>query len=769
MVRLFRHSLVLLGLALAFMAAPASAGIDEVFEKPSEKGPWGSMLEWALGTEGFGKSYALVIGISDYTGGFEPLRATKNDPVRMKDFLLDEAGFDHVHVLTDDKASKRRIAELLEDVFPELVGTDDRFLFYWSGHGTQPLDALSKPLGYLPLANSGKRQFSSMVSMDDLTRWDRRIAAKHALFLLDACFSGLAGNEAKNTLQDFTIARLSKPAHHLITAGTGKEQAIAHSRWQGSLFTDTIIKAARGAADAQNDFPRDGVVNLAELMAYTRQQIHHERVKANWTETITPQWNHLRSNQGEFFFVTSAKKREVARVGDDIEIEHGMPVVLLGPGENTPINVRCDAEADRLFWDSVKDETVPAFFQAYLEKVESGELCGQFSTLATLKLKRLEQEPAAGPANAPAALSRERVIQIQEMLSELGFDPGTIDGDFGPRTRSAVIAFQRSIGATATGSITEEDEVALATAYADLRARRLEEIAKQDRGSTGGGFGDLAPGSTFQDCNDCPEMVVIPAGSFQMGSPDDEEGRYADEGPQHRVTLDAPFALGKYEVTRGQFSRFVAATGHEAKGCRYWDGDSVENDPNRSWRDPGYEQSNNHPVACVSWEDAQAYIDWLRKESGENYRLPSEAEWEYAARAGTMTRYFWGDDADEGCSFANGGDEKLKEATGWTHVLACNDGFYGTAPVGSFRSNAFDLYDISGNVWEWIEDLYHESYDGAPSDGSPWVEGNNSARVLRGGSWDDEPRLLRSAYRVWDEPGYRDFISGFRVARTLTP
>ena len=755
MVRLFRHSLVLLGLALAFMAAPASAGIDEVFEKPSEKGPWGSMLEWALGTEGFGKSYALVIGISDYTGGFEPLRATKNDPVRMKDFLLDEAGFDHVHVLTDDKASKRRIGELLEDVFPELVGTDDRFLFYWSGHGTQPLDALSKPLGYLPLANSGKRQFSSMVSMDDLTRWDRRIAAKHALFLLDACFSGLAGNEAKNTLQDFTIARLSKPAHHLITAGTGKEQAIAHSRWQGSLFTDTIIKAARGAADAQNDFPRDGVVNLAELMAYTRQQIHHERVKANWTETITPQWNHLRSNQGEFFFVTSAKKPEVARVGDDIEIEHGMPVVLLGPGENTPINVRCDAEADRLFWDSVKDETVPAFFQAYLEKVESGELCGQFSTLATLKLKRLEQEPAAGPANAPAALSRERVIQIQEMLSELGFDPGAVDGDFGPRTRSAVIAFQRSIDVLATGRMTEDDEIALAKAFADLRA---EQRARADE-----------PGSTFQDCNDCPEMVVIPAGSFQMGSPDDEEGRDADEGPQHRVTIDAPFALGRYEVTRGQFSRFVAATNHEAKGCRYWDGDSVENDPNRSWRDPGYEQSNNHPVACVSWEDAQAYIDWLRKESGENYRLPSEAEWEYAARAGTTTRYFWGDDADEGCSFANGADQTAKkEQTGWT-VMACDDGYYGTASAGSYRPNRFGLHDMTGNLWEWLEDRWHDNYDDAPIDGRAWVDGNNSARVLRGGSWVNGPWLLRSAYRDRFVPDGRGNDLGFRVARTLTP
>ncbi len=314
------------------------SGIDQAFKKDSEQPIWGRIAEWTLGVEGFNKSYALVIGISKYAGGFQPFQSTSEDPIRIKEFLLDEAGFDYVHLLTEEKATKRRISTLIEEFFPDQVGENDRFLFYWSGHGTETIDALGRKLGYLPLADSGKRQFGSMISMDDIARWDRRIRAKHALFLLDACFSGLAGIEAKSSLQDATIARLSKPAHHLITAGSGDEQAIADHRWNGSLFTDTFIKGARGAADAQSDFVQDGVVNLAELMAYLRQRMDRERLQVGWTGTITPQWNHLRSNQGEFFFVTDIKKREMASLDKDVEIESDRPVVPMGPGASSPID-----------------------------------------------------------------------------------------------------------------------------------------------------------------------------------------------------------------------------------------------------------------------------------------------------------------------------------------------------------------------------------------------------------------------------------------------
>ncbi len=760
----WRFGFFTLGLALFILGGPAVAGIDQGYSKTEGKQSWGEIFGWTFGGEEIGKAHALIVGISQYRG-FRKLDETAGDPERMRTFLLDDAGFDYVHVLTDEKVTRDRLRTLIQDDFRKRVGPNDRFVFYWSGHGI-PVEARSRQLGYLPLSGSAEDSIASMLAMRDV-RTDH-IDAKQALHVLDTCFSGLARlPETQVARRNLTVELLNKPARHLLTATTGAGQTIASREWAGGIFTDAFIAGARGEADRSDD----GVVNMLELEDFVRDRVNAKRNFAEWPDEIKPKSYDLQENEGEFFFITAAKKREVARVDQDVAIEHGMPVVLLGPGENPPVNVQCDAEADRLFWETVRDKTESRYFQAYLERVRSGELCGRFASLAEIELDRLTRtpEPAAGPANAPATLPRERVIQIQEMLNELGFDPGTIDGDFGPRTRTAVIEFQRSIDAPATGTITERDEIALAEAFADVRARRLAAAASGNNGGSGSGLGSSAPDKAFRDCPDCPEMVIIPAGSFMMGSPEDEEGRYSDEGPQHRVTIGSPFALGKYEVTRGQFSRFVSTTGHEASDCKIWDGDSWEDSPVNSWRDPGYAQTDDHPVACVSHEDAQAYVTWLKTETKAPYRLPSEAEWEYAARAGATSRFIWGEDADTGCSYANGADQTgRKEQSSWT-TMACDDGYYGTAPVGSYRANPFGLHDMTGNLWESLEDNWHDDYKGAPSDESPWVEGNNSARVLRGGSWNSTPRNLRSANRYRKKPVLRSDGNGFRVARTLTP
>ena len=197
--------------------------------------------------------YALVIGISAYSNGITPLQYTRNDPIRMRDFLLDEEGFDYVHVLTEEKATFRRIRQLMEDELPALIGENDRFLFYWSGHGIDFKDGTGRARGYLPLATSGPGQRSSMVSMAQLDAWDDWINARHALYLLDACASGLAsyevqGEEDFEGLDNATLERLSKPGRHLITAGTGEQKTIASARWEGSVFTDSILRAARRVA-----------------------------------------------------------------------------------------------------------------------------------------------------------------------------------------------------------------------------------------------------------------------------------------------------------------------------------------------------------------------------------------------------------------------------------------------------------------------------------------------------------------------------------------
>ena len=278
-------------------------------------------------------------------------------------------------------------------------------------------------------------------------------------------------------------------------------------------------------------------------------------------------------------------------------------------------------------------------------------------------------------------------------------------------------------------------------------------------------------GDSFRDCPQCPEMVVVPAGSYRMGSPSYEQGRQEDEGPVHEVTIAAPFAIGRYEVTVAEFGRFVDETGYLAgNSCYAYEGGNWETRAGQGWRNPGFGQSGRHPVACANWNDAQAYAAWLSRETGEKYRLPSESEWEYAARAGTTTARYWGDGESAQCRHANGGDAGVKERYSdwnWT-VASCRDGHVHTAPVGSFAANGWGLHDMLGNVWEWTEDCRNGSYAGAPSDGSAWEYGDCSVRVLRGGSWVNGPSNLRAADRGWSTTGYR-FLIGFRVARTLAP
>jgi formylglycine-generating enzyme required for sulfatase activity len=287
---------------------------------------------------------------------------------------------------------------------------------------------------------------------------------------------------------------------------------------------------------------------------------------------------------------------------------------------------------------------------------------------------------------------------------------------------------------------------------------------------------DYPPGKVFRDCPDCPEMVVIPAGAFRMGSPEGEDGRFPSEGPQHTVRIGKAFAMGRTEVTVGEFRRFVEASGYRTsaerdaeQGCYAWDKSDKKWGwrSGRSWREPGYPQDERHPVVCASWEDARAYVQWLGKETGRGYRLPTEAEWEYAARAGMQTARFWGDAPDEACQYANVADQTAKKTyPDWT-IHDCTDGYAQTAPVGRFQPNGFGLYDMLGNVWEWVQDCYHGSYAGAPADGSVWEGGKCEARVLRGGSWDNRPQLVRSAIRNRNAPSERDDDNGFRIARTL--
>jgi formylglycine-generating enzyme required for sulfatase activity len=246
----------------------------------------------------------------------------------------------------------------------------------------------------------------------------------------------------------------------------------------------------------------------------------------------------------------------------------------------------------------------------------------------------------------------------------------------------------------------------------------------------------LKPGDSFRECaKDCPEMVVVPAGEFMMGSPDKEKGRKGNESPQHKVTIARPFAVSKFDLTFAEWDACVSVGECPQVG------------------DSGYGRGIR-PAINVSWKDAKQYVDWLSKMTGRRYRLLAEAEWEYAARAGSTSAYFWGDEIGKGNANCDGCSSP------W-------DGQNQTAPVGSFAPNSFGLYEMAGNVWQWIEDCYH-NYEGVPTDDSAWTVGDCNLRVIRGGSWFENPQVVRSAYRDRLSTDIRGRNIGFRVGRTLS-
>ena len=252
-----------------------------------------------------------------------------------------------------------------------------------------------------------------------------------------------------------------------------------------------------------------------------------------------------------------------------------------------------------------------------------------------------------------------------------------------------------------------------------------------------------------RDCRECPELVIVPAGEFQMGSRGSEEGRNGDESPVHVVTFERPFAIGKYEVTFDEWDACVAEKVCEAV-------------PDEGWG------RGRRPVLYVNFKMAGDYARWLSGKTRQTYRLPSEAEWEYAARGGSTTPWFWGEDSKQACVFGNVGDQTVKpEHPDWP-LHDCTDGFAKTSPVGSFKPNGFGLHDTAGNVWEWVEDCYNPTYEGAPKDGRAWLAGDCARRVDRGGGWYNKPSAVRSALRyAGDDSSRQNNTLGFRVVREL--
>jgi formylglycine-generating enzyme required for sulfatase activity len=393
------------------------------------------------------------------------------------------------------------------------------------------------------------------------------------------------------------------------------------------------------------------------------------------------------------------------------------PAVAGGPAARAPeaaaqpqMLVAALPTDDRALWESVRDSKNPEEIQAYLSAFPQGLFAG----VATARLRSLQ---GGGGTSAPATTGSN----------------GTNHPANAPSPTSSSTA---STGAAATGST-----------VSDLQ--------------------QLGAGTVFRDCPDCPEMIVVPPGKFEMGLADYRKARRPNEGPVRTVNIPGTFAIGKHEVTWSQYARFVRETSRAGGlGCATFNAKKFRVNAQAAWNSPGFPQTENDPVVCISWDDAKAYAEWLGVRTGHNYRLITEAEWEYVVRAGTTGDRFWGENPADACRFANVADATGRGTLGLEAPFDCRDRHAGTAPVGSFQSNPFGVHDLFGNAEEWILDCWSDTYRNAPTSGIADTSGDCDRRVVRGGSWFDGADVVRATARGEDAVGARSSTRGFRIART---
>ena len=674
------------------------------------------------------KGVAVVVGNRNYRNDRVPeVSYAHRDAAAFRHYVVEVLGYDPDNVIDLKDADQAT----LESVFgnnrshegklwryldPE--GGSDVVVFY-SGHGVPGLK--DKRAYLLPVNADPDTAEINGYPIDVLYKNLSKLKdARSVRVFLDACFSGDSdrGMLVRAASPVFVKAELPKALKKLtvLTAASGQELASWDEKAEHGLFTNHLLDALYGKADGVGDGKKDGKVTAAEAKRYLDR--HMTRAARR----------------------TFGRYQNATLAGNEAVVLAAVPLA--------------GGFAAR-----------PMFKPGSLELIPPSG--GSGTVEAPSPSFPPSPAPPAGHAAAEKALGLKRGarVLVQRGLGLLKFDAGPADGLFGKKTRGAIKAWQEAKGFEATGYLTAEQAEALRAVGGEVKV--AVGILPKPKKPVKKGW---QAGEIFKDCDDCPQMVVVPAGEFMMGSPDWEGGRDDDEGPRHRVTMPRAFAVGRYEVTVAEYRRFVRETGSsKGSGCYVWDR-KWKKEAGRSWENPGFSQGSFEPVVCVSWEDAQAYAGWLSDKTGKEYRLLSEAEWEYAARAGTRTSRYWGNSEEAQCKHANGADQTAKSRYSHWTAAACRDGAVHTANVGSYGANRFGLSDMLGNVSEWVEDCWHGNYEGAPEDGSAWVSGGDcERRVLRGGSWVSGPWFLRSANRFRNSPGSRGSYGGFRIARTLTP
>ncbi|MCP3952667.1 MAG: SUMF1/EgtB/PvdO family nonheme iron enzyme, partial [Desulfobacterales bacterium] len=644
-----------------------------------------------------GGSYALIIGESQYYKGWPKLEAVSGELDKVEG-VLKRKGF---RITRKDDLGGRELESTFRDFIDQYgYHEENRLIFYYSGHGHT---RKNNEKGYLvpvdaPNPENDERLFlRKALPMSQVLSWARRIEAKHVMFLFDSCFSGtiFKTKDLPKTPPAISYASINS-VRQFITAGSAGETVPAQS-----VFTPAFVDAL---AYGWGDLNKDGYISGTELGLYLQGKVPR-------FSNQFPQYGKINDyslSRGDFIFLAGGNPDDVA--SDAPPSYQGKPttgklkvtsrpsgalVKLDGkPAGNTPVQL------GNMPPGSLR---VAVSRSGYLDQVKRATIKVGRRTVVSFDLQEEEKNGWLTVSATPSG-AKIRILNIGPAYS-----PGMEleEGRYHIEVSSSGYTTEKRWVEIAAG-----DEI---TVDFSLERKRAVHVTKKVHSSSSS--------KSFTESITDMEFVRIEKGCFQMGSPGSEKDRDSDEGPVHRVCVDS-FYMGKYEVTVAQWRQFIRETSYRTdaekdtkkEGCYVWINNKWGWQDGYSWDRVGFSQRSNQPVACVSHNDVEKFIEWLQRKSGKQYRLPTEAEWEYAARGGTSTSRYWGGTEDStACSYANAADK----AYGSKNRFPCDDGYEYSSPVGNYRPNAFGLYDMLGNVWEWTGDWYGKDYYGRSGRNNP--------------------------------------------------
>ena len=676
---------------LASTTAPAMASTEDTIDKPAHS-----------------PRVALVIGVANYKD--QPLLTPLND-ARAIGASLRDAGFDVINLENTTRAE----IELALKEMNRRLGTKGTGLFYFAGHGIQ----LSGSPLILPTDAKTETAASLVNSALDINAVARHMSFQRPgqpnMIIIDACLTTpfvSAGNDRVNDIAA-SASSAPLPAQTLLAYATSPGEFAYDGDGEHALFTRALLNIIKEKG-----------LSLAEIFSRV-----HTAVSRSTHERQSP-WIISSLDNGHVLMPRLAHSDPAGFASlppmDDTRLMAMKTRGILPQDGN--------AKYELEFWQSIKDSTDAADFEAYLEAYPDGK----FAPLAKVRAERYSKtadKPKPEPKPEPKPAPKQPAYTVTDMDEKYDVLRNTNIRQRPSSSSAHIGELRKGASVQVTGRVTGQNWYQISSGgingfvYGELIRKKPAPVVK-----TTPPVKTVTPTpsriESFQDCQTCPEMLTLPANTFTMGNNRGDPS----EKPAHEVSIKQPFAIGKYEVTFGQWNECVTAG-----ACSYKP--ELDN------------MDENLPARDLSWSDARTYVTWLSKLTGQAYRLPTEAEWEYAARAGSQTRFWWGDSAGSGhadCKNCGGTWDRKSPAA-----------------VSSYPANQFGLHGTSGGVWEWVSDCWHKSYKGAPRDSSAWSKSDCRENVVRGGGWRNDSSYIHSASRFKYDSNVRYLLHGFRVAKTL--